>query len=101
MKDGMTDEEFSRKYESFEADAVDAYLANVSRSRRELREGIEFLIRERERLRDSELSALEAASARLLNQLAGLNQRKLLEELACFKDLLALQRRLLEKDEKR
>lgn len=95
------DDEFIRKYEAFERDAVEAFLTNLERTGQELRDGIEYLIRERERLRDAEIAALETASAKLMKQLAGFNQRKLLEELACFRDVLALQRRLLEKDDER
>ena len=97
----MSDEEFARRRETWERDAVEAFLENLERNWQELREGIEYLIRERERLRDTEIAALETASASLMKELAGLNQCKLLEELACFRDLLALQKRLLQKNEER
>lgn len=94
-----TNEEFSRCYEAFEREAIEAFLASLEHTGQELHEGIEYLIQERERLRDAQMSALEVASARLMKELAGVNQRKLLEELACFKDLLALQRRLLKEND--
>ena len=96
----MSDEGFTRRYETWEREAVEAFLARFERSSQELRDGIEYLIRERERLRDEAIAELEAASAKLITQLAGLDQQKLLEEIACFRDILALQKRLLENNEK-
>lgn len=100
MRKPTGDEKFVRRYESFERDAVEAFLLNLDRSGQELRNGIEHLIREREKLRDEEIASLEAASAKVMKELAGFNQRKLLEELTCFRDVLALQRRLLERNGK-
>lgn len=96
----MSDEEFERRREAWEREAVEAFLAKFERNSEELRDGIEYLIRQRERLRDEAIAELEAASARLMKELAVLNQRKLLEELACFRDVLALQRRLLDEIDK-
>jgi len=96
----LSDEGFSRRYETWEREAVEAFLAKFEQSSQELHDGIEHLIRERERLRDEAIAELEAASIELIQGLAGLNQSKLLEELACFRDILALQKRLLENNDK-
>ena len=65
----------------------------------ELRDVMAFLIAQREELRDSELKKLEEEAAGLIGKLQEVDRRKLLEELTCFKDVLALQRRALEKDD--
>lgn len=62
----------------------------------ELQEMIEFLIAHRERLRDEEIDRLEQESQHLIEGLGDINRRKLLAEIQCFKEILALQRRLIE-----
>lgn len=49
-------------------------------------------------LRDAELDRLEAESRKLLDKLNETALRKMLEEIKSFKDVVALQRRLLEEN---
>ena len=57
----------------------------------ELREMIEFLIAHRKQLRDEELERLERESQHLIRSLADINRQKMLAEIRCFKEILALQ----------
>ena len=70
------------------------FLARFQAGTDELREAISFLMRRRELLRDSEIEQLEQACGALMDQLADLKRKILLEELACFKDVMALYRTL-------
>ena len=65
-----------------------------SRSKAELRETIEFLIRHRGLVRDIEFQKLESESQKLLKRLREIDHEKLSEELKCFQDVLGLQRNL-------
>lgn len=78
---------------------IDDFL-RYSRSEQELRATIKYLIRNREQLRDRELKCLEVESDELLKRLHETNRQKILTELGCFKDVLALHRRLIEAKEK-
>lgn len=73
MKDVMSDEEFVRRYAAYEEKAAAAHLDRLGQTRRELREGIEFLIQERVRLRNEELNALEGESRNLIPALRTLD----------------------------
>ena len=64
----------------------------------ELRETIEFLISHRERLRDEQLARLERESELLIGRIDRLEKQKLLAELDCFREVLSLQKRLIEED---
>ncbi len=64
-------------------------------SEAELREMIAYLIEHRRRLKETVLQELEERSAALLDKLAQLKREELVAELSCFKDTLALHRRLL------
>lgn len=64
----------------------------------DLRDAISFLIHRRELLRDCEIERLEHACDGLLRRLAELKQAALVEELSCFKDVLALHRKLAAND---
>lgn len=95
----MTDEEFVRRYEAYEENALVKYLERCGRTGRQLQECIDHLVAERNRLKDSELAELEATSKRLLERLKAIGVEKLLVELECFKDVLALQRAAAKKDQ--
>jgi|GEM_PF-6645051 len=62
----------------------------------ELHETIEFLIQHRQLLRDEEIERLHAEARTLRSRVEELDRRALVEELECFKDVLALHRRLAE-----
>ncbi len=64
----------------------------------ELHETITFLIAHREQLLDEELERLEEESRHLIDSLGDINRQKLLVEIRCFKEILALQKRLIEED---
>lgn len=96
MKKGASDDEFISKYESFENQTAEDFIRKHSRTEEELRETISYLIQHRELIRDVELQKLEEESRKLIERLHGISREKLIEEIKCFKDILALQRRLLE-----
>ena len=97
----MNDEEFLKMLEDCESDDAVAYLGNHSTTEAERRETIAFLIRRREKLRDCELEVLDGEIAELLQWLNLLQRRRLIEELACFKDILALHHRLIGKEDEK
>ena len=89
-----SDDPFPRKYESFENEPTEDFIRRHSRTKAELQETIDFLIRHRELVRDIELQKLESESQKLVKRLREIDQQKLEEELKCFKDVLGLQARL-------
>ena len=78
-------------------ETVDDYIKRHATSVEELRTAIEFLIRRRELLRDCEIELLEHESIHLEDALRSKRQQILLEELECFKEVLAIHKRLLER----
>ena len=64
----------------------------------ELRDVISFLIDQREAIRDVELRQLEDEAGTLIEKLQDIDRRKLLEEIKCFKEVLSLHKRLVEKN---
>ncbi len=60
----------------------------------DLRDVIAGLMERREEERDTELERLDQHATRLLRDLHDLDRQRLVEELKCFKDVLALHRRL-------
>ena len=83
----MDDKEFYRKYDAYDREA--------------LRETIEYLIEQRQKLRDEEIERLEAKASNLLKKLQYLRTEQIVEEISCFRHVLALQRRLQENDKQR
>ena len=61
----------------------------------ELGQTVRILIEHRELLRDEELDRLKRESSELAKRIRDLDQRKLKEELECFRDVLALHKRLI------
>lgn len=94
----MDDYEFFRRYESYEMEAATEFITRYCRTESELRESIDFLIRHREMMRDVEINRLEAEAQALVDKCNQLREHKLLEEIRCFKDILALQKQLLGKN---
>jgi hypothetical protein len=62
----------------------------------ELREMIEFLLWHRDELMETSLRELEHETEKLIGQLEDVHREKLLVELQSFRDMLSLQRRLLD-----
>ena len=89
-----SDDPFVRKYESHDNESTEDFIKRHRRTKVELRETIDFLIRHRELVRDIELQKLESRSQKLLRRLREIDDRKLAAELQCFKDVLALQQHL-------
>jgi hypothetical protein len=96
-KEPWSDDEFYRRYEAYDREALEEYLRQ-SRSEAELRDLLTFLIDHRQLMRESELTRLREESEQLVERLHETSHRKLLAEIECFKDILALQKRLLELD---
>ncbi len=74
--------------------AIDDLLTTTSA---DLREAIWLLIERRERMRDQESIRLDAESGQLLDKIDTIDRDKLVEELRCFRDVLAPHRQLVEK----
>ncbi len=79
--------------------AIDELL-KVTASGAELRDVISYLIRNREQLHDEEIERLERESEELIKKLNDTKRLKLLEEIKCFKDVLALHKRLFQNNER-
>lgn len=99
MGKGMSDEVFFRRYGAFENQCVDDFLLRHGSTAKELKETIAFLVRHRELLRDAELERLEFQSRELLDKVMRLEGEKMLVEIRCFKEVLSLQKRLMEDGE--
>lgn len=96
MTDKTPDNGFRRHEDKYERETVDDVIERYSRTDDELHDTIDYLIRHRAMLRDVELKRLRSETAKLVETLRTLERDKLAEELKCFRDILALQRRLIE-----
>ncbi len=94
-----SNEEFFKKYEAYENESTEDFIRRYSSTESELRETIAYLIQHREMIRDVELDRLEIESQKLIEKLEEINRQKLLEEIKCFKDILALQKRLIQNND--
>lgn len=95
----MQDDDLTKKHESREENGLADFIQNLCTSEAELREIISYLIQNREALRDRELERLQTEADVFLNKLIENQQERLLECLACFKDILALHRQLSEQND--
>ena len=86
--------DFFHKYETFERETVDDIIKRYSSTESERHHTISSLIDTRYKQRDFELESLEVKSKKILKQLQGIHIQRMLEELQCFKDVIALQKRL-------
>ena len=100
MKKETSNEEFFKKYEAYEKESVENFIKRYSSTEKELRDTIDYLIRHREMMRDVEIKKLESEAHTLLDKLKETNLKKLVEEIECFKDVLALHKRSLENNDK-
>jgi len=95
MKDDFVPyDAFFKKYEAYEKETVDDIIRRYSSSESELRHTIASLIDIRYKQRDCELESLKDKSQRILKRLQGIHIQRMLEEVQCFKDVIALQKRL-------
>jgi len=85
-------------YES-EPGTSEEYLARFAANRDDLKEAILYLIHRREMLRDAEIEVLEARVEELIKKVSETKKEMLLEELDCFREVIALHKRLLIEDE--
>ena len=92
------DNDFWRSYESHQKQTMEDLL-KYSRSETEVREIIGYLIQNRELMQDAEIEKLEAESQNLIKKLKDIKVKKLLEEIECFREVLALQKNLVERGE--
>lgn len=97
----MADEEFFRKYATYEKESAEDFIKRHDSTERELRDTIAYLIRHREMMRDVELKKLETEAEKLIEKLKDTKRKELLEEIECFKEILALHKRLIRKDDTR
>jgi len=89
---------FFTKYEAFERETVNDIIRRYSSTDQERRQTISSLIETRQTRRDYELESLSQKSQKLLKQLKGIEIQRMLEEIQCFKDVIALQKRLGDKN---
>ncbi|MDA2933469.1 hypothetical protein MYX82_03910 [Acidobacteria bacterium AH-259-D05] len=92
----LNNDQIRRIYQSYEKEALDEFL-DLCITENQLRETIAYLIERREQLKNEQLEKLEGESQKLIEKLKDINRLKLLEEIQCFKDALALQKRLIQK----
>lgn len=76
------------------------FLKKFCSTEREVTETIEYLIHHRELMRDVELEELENQAQKLIKKLKETKQKIILEEIECFKEILSLQKQLLQKNDK-
>ena len=88
-----------KKYEAREENGLADFLHHLTSSESELREIISFVIQNREHQRDQELARLQADTDDLLNRLRDNQSERLLECIACFKDIVGLHRQLVEQND--
>ncbi len=93
----MDDKDFFKAYEAHQNESIDDYIARHSATDTELKDVISFLIDHRGQIRDCEIEKLEHETQELIKKLADNKRQILMEELSCFKDTLALHKRLLKK----
>ncbi len=95
-----TNDTFTKKYKSYENENTEDFLKRYSSTEAELKATIEYLIIHRQLMRDVEIERLEAESETLLRKIKEIDVEKMIEEIKCFKEILALQKKLLEKNDK-
>ena len=93
------DDEFFKKYEAHQNETIEDFIKRYSSTETELREIISYLIHHRELMRDVELERLEAEAQKLTEKLRDNDRNQLLEEISCFKDILALQKKLIQEND--
>ncbi len=97
---GMTTDKSNPNKLEFDTEETDEeFLAKFSHNEAELWEAISILIKRRELLRDCEIELLEDHCNTMMECIAVAKQRILLEELDCFKQVLKLHRRLMDRDQ--
>ena len=93
------DNDFLKKYRAHEQETPEDFIKRYSSTETELRETIAYLINHRQLLRDAELEVLQAEAESLVKRLKDTKLKMLVEEIECFKEILALHKRLLEKND--
>jgi len=99
-EDKKKEDEFVRKYEAAQNEKAEDFVRRYSATERELAANIEFLIVHRQLMRDVELERLEEESKKLLRKLKSLEVEEMVEEIQCFKEILSLQKTLLQNNDK-
>jgi len=99
-KKTLSDDNFLKKYSAHEQESLEDFIKRYSSTETELRETIAYLIHHRQLLKDAEIEKLEAEAANLVKKLRETKVKILLEELECFKEVLALHKQLLQKNDK-
>jgi hypothetical protein len=84
-----------KAYRKYLDGTLNELLARHAASAEEACELINRLIQHRERLREQELERLRLEEAMLLSRLEHVRHAALVSELACFKDVLKLHRKLV------
>ena len=101
MRDKTSDnDDFLKKYEARQNETLEDFIKRYSSTDVELKDIIAYLIQHREMMRDVELERLEVESEHLMEQLYDNRTEQLLEEITCFKDILALQKKLMQENDK-
>jgi len=90
--------DFIEKYEAFENQTIDELVQTHRASKPELKDLIDGLILNRELLKDCEIECLQHQADKLLEKLKQNELAQLKETIECFKDVLALHKRLVENE---
>lgn len=80
-------------------ETIDDLVSRCGASEPELREIIAYLIRHRELIRDAELFRLEKEAERIIEALRDNEREQTIETVQCFKEILALQQRLIREND--
>lgn len=91
----MLDEDFIKKYEDYEKQTVEELIKKSNFSKTELAHTISHLIHHRESMKDYELEKLQYESEKFIEKIKESKRKQLLEEIKCFKDIIALEKQLL------
>ncbi len=98
-KNPLSEDDFLKKYRPHEQESLEDFIKRYSVTETELRETIAYLINHRQLLRDAELEVLQVEAESLVKRLKDTKLKMLVEEIECFKEILDLHKRLLEKND--
>jgi len=101
MAKNKSDEEFYRKYEANQKENESKHLEAFRHcfTEQELLETIDQFIKLREQLRDEEIDRLSQEANEHLKALKNIHFARIDEEIRCFKEILALHKRLAPRED--
>jgi len=97
-KKELPDDQFYQKYDAYQYE-ISKDIAKTCSTEQELLETIDQFIRLREQLRDEEIDRLSQEANEHLKALKNIHFARIDEEIRCFKEILALHKRLAPKED--